>query len=232
MPMKFHFLFATFATLLVLAVSPAHATDNHEYAKDEYAIINDGLAPNKLMSLASHGEGEFGDTNFHVWLMAEPAHRKIMALADIGSDNNLDTGPKAYHAQWSADSRRVAVSFRRERHAMQLNIYNIEGRRAHLISGPSLFKDVTSRDIGRQQDIRNGTSQITWTGPNRFKLLERYLIKTSDPGLMRMLGKYGKISSKGDEGAIFAEFAAEADCEIMPGNRYRIVDLRGTEFIQ
>src|SRR5882757_7455485 len=143
-------LSAAVAIFLVLVVSPAGATDNHEYAKDEYAIISDGLAPNKRLSLASHGEGEFGDTNFHVWLMAEPTHRRIMALADISSDNNLDTGPNAYDARWSADSRRVAVSFRRDRHALQLNIYNIRGRRAHLISGPSLFKDVTSRDIGRQ----------------------------------------------------------------------------------
>jgi hypothetical protein len=230
--MKFSSLFATFAALLVLAITPAHATDSHEYAKDEYAIIHDGLAPNKRLSLASHGEGDFGDANFHVWLMAEPTHRKIMALADISSDNNLDTGPNAYYAQWSADSRRVAVSFRRERHEMQLNIYNIVGRRAHLISGPTPFKDVTSRDVGRQEDIRNGTTEITWTGPRRFKLLQRYLIKTRDPGFMRMLGKYGKISSKEADGAIFAEFAAEADCEIMPGNRYRIVDLRGAEFIQ
>ena len=230
--MKFCPRFAAIAALLVLAVSPAGATDNHEYAKDEYAIISDGLAPNKRLSLASHGEGELGDSNFHVWLMAEPSHRKIMALADISSDNNLDTGPGAYHAQWSADSRRVAVSFRRERHALQLNIYNIEGRRADLISGPSLFKDVTSREIGQQEDVRNSTSEITWTGPNRFKLLERYLVKTSDPGFVRMLGRYGRISSREADGALFVEFAAEADCEIMPGNRYRIVEFRGADFIQ
>jgi hypothetical protein len=225
-------LWAAVATVLALAISPAGATDSHEYAKDEYAIISDGLAPNKRLSLASHGEGEFGDTNFHVWLMAEPSHRKIMALADISSSNNLDTGPGAYYAQWSADSRRVAVSFRRERHEMQLNIYHIEGRRAHLISGPTPFRDVTSRDVGRQEDIRNGTTEITWTGPSRFKLLQRYLIKTRDTTFMRMLGKHGRISSKEADGAIFAEFAAEADCEIMPGNRYRIVDLRAVEFIQ
>ena len=225
-------LWVAVATMLVLAVSSAVATDSHEYAKDEYAIISDGLAPNKRLSLASHGEGESGDTNFHVWLMAEPTHRKIMALADISSSNNLDTGPNAYYAHWSADSRHVAVSFRRGRHEMQLNIYNIEGRRAHLISGPSLFKDVTSRNIGRQEDIRSGTSEITWTGPNRFKLVERYLVKTSDSGFIRMLGKYGTVSSRETDGAIFAEFAAEADCEIMPGNRYRIVDLRVAEFIQ
>ena len=230
--MKLHTTLSTLAALLAFGLAPASATDSHDYAKDEYAIIHDGLAPNKRLSLASHGEGEGGDLNFHVWLMIEPAHRKIVALDDISSSNNLDTGPNAYYAQWSADSRRVAVSFRRGRHEMQLNIYNIEGRRAHLIKGPSLFRDVTSRDMDRQEDVRNGTAEITWTGPNRFKLVERYLVKTTDPGFMRMLGKYGKISSREADGAIFAEFGADADCEVMPGNRYRIVNLRAVEFLR
>ena len=84
----------------------------------------------------------------------------------------------------------------------------------------------------RSEDVRNGTAEITWTGPNRFKLLERYLVKTTDPGFMRMLGKYGKISSREADGAIFAEFGADADCEVMPGNRYRIVNLRAVEFLR
>ena len=44
-----------------LALAPAGATSNHQYAKGEYAVIRDGLAPNKQLSLASHGEGELGD---------------------------------------------------------------------------------------------------------------------------------------------------------------------------
>ena len=73
-----------------LALAPAGATSNHEYAKGEYAVIRDGLAPNKQLSLASHGDGELGDDHFHVWLMSEPAHRKLVALDDISDDNNLD----------------------------------------------------------------------------------------------------------------------------------------------
>ena len=69
--MKIPSLLVTFG-LLLLAVAPVRATDSYQYARDEYAIISDGLAPNKRLSLASHGEGEDGDTNFHVWLMAEP----------------------------------------------------------------------------------------------------------------------------------------------------------------
>jgi hypothetical protein len=55
--------------------------------------------------------------------MAEPAHRKIAALGQISPGNNLDTGPGAYHALWSADSRHVAVWFRSDRHVAELNLY-------------------------------------------------------------------------------------------------------------
>ena len=137
-------LWSILASLLALAAAPARATDSHDYAKDEYAIIRDGLAPDKRVSLASHADPEaegYGQGhNFHVWLMAEPAHRKIAPLDDIGSSNNLDTGPHAYRALWSADSRRVAVSFRSDRHALELNLYNIESRRAHLILVPVCSK--------------------------------------------------------------------------------------------
>ncbi len=230
MQMKFSRFMLTVAALLAVGLASADATDNHEYAKDEYAIISDGLAPNKRLSLAARGEGELGDQNFHVWLMTEPAHRKLTALPDISSDNNLDTGPNSYHAQWSADSRRVTVSFRRDRHEIQLNIYEIEDGRARLTTGPSLFKDVTGRDVGSQEDVRTSSSEITWTGPNRFKLSEHMLVKTTDSSFLSGLGKYGKLASKEDDGALFVAFSAEADCVIIPGNRYRIVDLRVGKF--
>jgi hypothetical protein len=64
-----------------LAGSPARATSVYEYAKGEYVLIDSGMAPNGHLSLAAHGEGEFGSENFYVYLMAEPAHRRIAALA-------------------------------------------------------------------------------------------------------------------------------------------------------
>jgi hypothetical protein len=217
-------------SLLALAAAPAGATNEREYAKGEYAIIRDGLAPDQKMSLAAHGDGDGGHDNFHVWLMAEPGHRKIVTLDDISSSNNLDTGPDAYRAAWSADSRHVAVSFRSDRHELQLNLYRIENRRAHLVFGPSLFRDVTSRDVGRQDDLRRSGSSVEWRGPMRFVLSEHRLFLTSDPGLARMLGRYGKVKDKTDDGSTFVEFSAEADCVLMPGNRYRIVDLRVSKF--
>lgn len=216
--------------MLVLAAAPVGATDSHDYAKNEYAIIRDGLAPDRKMSLASHAEGEGGVANFHVWLMAEPAHRKIAPLDGIGSDNNLDTGPNAYRAAWSKDSRRVAVTFRSNRHVVELNLYAIEKRRAHLISGPSLFREVAGRDVDPQEDMRRSVPEIAWQGPDRFRLRERRLFLTSDDGFARLLGSYGKVTDKFDDGRMAVEFSAEADGVLIAGNRYRIVDLRVGKF--
>ena len=222
------------AAILALAVTPARATDEHDYARDEYAIIRDGLAPNNQMSLASHADPESDGHgighNFHVWLMAEPAHRRLAPLPGIGPKAFLDTGPNAYRTFWSADSRHVAVNFRSDRHELELNLYRIENRRARLISGPSLFKDVTSRDVGRDDSSWRNVAWITWTGPRRFVLRENRLFQPSDPGFARMLGPWGKVTGKLVDGRELIEFAAEADCVLVAGNRYRIVDLRVGKF--
>jgi hypothetical protein len=217
------------AALFACATAPARATDEHTYAKGEYAIIRDGLAPDQHKSLASHADSDDGGwKNFHLWLMAEPAHRRLMTLEDINA--RLDSGPNAYYAFWSKDSRRVAVTYRSDRHVVELNLFQIEGRRARPILGPSLFKDVTSRDASRDDDMRRSVPVFEWKGTRRFLLRENRLFVTSDPGFARMMGAYGKITDKPDEGRFFVEFSAEADCVLLPGNRYRIVDLRVGKF--
>lgn len=97
---------------LLYSVDLTQATANHDYKRGEYLVVRDGNSPDKHFSIASHGAGELGNGNFHVYLMAEPAHAKIAPLDDIGPDNTLDAAPDAYHAAWSADSRHVSVSFR------------------------------------------------------------------------------------------------------------------------
>jgi hypothetical protein len=131
---------AAFALALLAGIAPVRATDSRDCAKGEYSVVRDGLAPDKRFSLAAHGDGEGGADDFDVWLMAEPAHRRIAALPGIGSDNNLDTGPDAYRAAWSKDSRHVAVSWRSGRHVLELNIYALGNGGARLVSGPGLFR--------------------------------------------------------------------------------------------
>ena len=53
------------------------------------------------------------------------------------------------------------------------------------MSGPSLFREVTSRDIGSQDDLRTSFSEIEWRGPRRFVLREHRLILASDAGFAR-----------------------------------------------
>ena len=230
MRMRSRALLPILAVLFALGPAPARATDTHDYGKDEYAIIHDGVAPNKRLSLAAHGDGDGGGDNFHVWLMTEPAHRKIVPLDSIGSDNNLDTGPNAYHAQWRADSRGVAVLFRSGRHEVQLNLYRVEANRAHLVRGPSLFRHVTGRDVGNDDDLRRSAPEMDWKGFDRFVLREHRLFKVADAAFARRLGAYGKVRDRLDDGASMVEFSAEVDCVLIPGNRYRIVSLRVGKF--
>lgn len=223
-------ILAALAAAITLGLTAARATDEHTYAKDEYGIIRDGLSPDKKMSLASHGDGDGGNENFHVWLMSEPAHRRIVRLDGIGSSNNLDTGPNAYRAAWAPDSRHVAVGFRSDRHVLELNIYAVENGRAHPISGPSLFRDVTSRDVGRDENFGHRVSTIDWMGPRRFRLSEHHLFLTSNTDFTRLVGGYGKLTQKLDDGRLMVQFSAEADCVLISGHRYRIVDLRVGKF--
>jgi hypothetical protein len=224
--MKCHILSAGLALLASFAAVPARATCNYGYATDEYGIIRDGLSPDLRMSLASHGEGDLGDGNFHVWLMAEPRHRKIVALDDIGSENNLDTCPDAYHAFWSADSRHAAVAFRRSRHEVELNLYGIEHGGARPIGGPSLFREVMSRDVGERDHLNQSIATVEWHAGNRFVLREYRTFIVSEPGFVRMFGAYGRVTDNLDDGKLVIEFSAEADCLLLPGDRYRVVDLR------
>ena len=219
------------AVALAYSVDRTHATAEYVYKKGEYLVVRDGYAPNKKFSIASHGDGEFNE-NFHVYLMAEPAHTKIAPLDDIRSGNTLDTAPQAYRAAWSADSRHVAVSFRSNRHVLETNLYRIQNRGAHLISGPALFVAATDRStrlLG--DDMRVKGTAITWSSPTRFTLTEQSVFMTTSPDLARALGAYGKqVDKYKTDDKYYVEFAAEADCELISGDRYRIVKLKPAQF--
>jgi hypothetical protein len=215
---------------MALAGSPARGTSNYEYAKGEDVVIDSGMAPNGHLSLASHGEGELGSDKFYIYLMAEPAHRRIAPLDDI--THNLDSGPTAFHAQWTSDSRHVAVAYRIERHVTITQLYRIERSRAIEIVGPSLFKEVTSRDVDDSVDHQNSSfTNLSWLSPRRFVLKEDHLFIDAPPSLLRSLGRFGKQENEQVyEKRIFFKFSAVAICEIVGGSHYRIVDLKPGAF--
>lgn len=210
--------------LLALAPVPADATSNRTYKKKEYALIKGGRSPDRRHALATHGNGEFGYDNFHVYLMAEPGHRRLTPLPDIGADV-LDTGPDAFWAAWSPDSRNVAVSYRINRHVMETKLYRIEGARARRITGPSAFKAATRHDVAEFEDDNVNASTVTvdWTGPTRFVLMERYRFRTRSADLPRILGRFAKTDEPESDGQMFVQFAAEATCVLLPEGGYRIL---------
>jgi hypothetical protein len=222
-------LAAVFVTLA--ALSPAHATAEHQYGKREYAIIEDGRAPNGTLSLASHGDGESGHDNFHIYLMSEPGHRKLATLDNIGDENILDTAPGAYHAAWAPDSHFVAVTFRSERHIVTLNLYAIEGRDAHLIERPDLFRRVTGRTIvpKADSDLRTSVPAMEWHAPRRFLFREYRLFVMEDKELADQLGALGKLTRM-DDGRYAIEFSAEADGELQRRNRFRLGEPKPGKF--
>ena len=78
--------------------------------------------------------------------------------------------------------------------------------------------------------MRRSVPELVWKGSNRFVLSERRMFLTSDARFARSLGRFGKVTDKLDNSKLVVEFSADADCVILPGNRYRIVDLRVGKF--
>ena len=127
---------AILAGLGLTLLSPlAQATSNYAYKPDEYVVITGGLSPDGQYSIATHGEGELGYGNFHVYLMKAKTGKKIGPLEEI--KDNLDTGADAFRAQWSADSRQVLIRYRIDRHVTVAIRYGIEKGHAYRISGPT-----------------------------------------------------------------------------------------------
>ena len=227
-------LLAISAALILTCIGlQAGATSVYDYKPKEYVIVDGGLAPNKHLSIAANGYG-----SFHVYLMAEPAHKPIAALASIDNDAILDTGPSAYHAVWSPDSRHVAMHFRSDRHVLTMLLYEIRGGRPHLTDTPSLFGAATKLpDSSDDFDVRSDVTYLTWLSPTTFALKEQRTLEIKAPGLPEKLGPYGKPDADAAGGGAdnqparhFIKFSAEATCQVVPGRGYRILDMKPGAF--
>lgn len=226
---------AILAALFALLAAPPHARAGaweHTYEKDEYGIVVGGWAPNKRLSIAAHGEGKGGHDNFHLYLMAEPRHRPLATLDDIGQDNNLDannfhTDPDVFYAAWSPDSHYVTVSFRSDRQLWRLNLYVIEAGRARRIDAPDLFREATGRSVELKpgSNVRNNFFTVEWLGPRRFRLNDYRMFVHDDTALADKLGDLGS-STRMSDGRYRIEFAAKADVTLGRSDRTRIGRLR------
>jgi hypothetical protein len=131
-------LLAALAGLAFLTL-PVRATSNRTYKPGEFVVVVDGRSPDGHYSIAAHGDGELGYDNFHIYLMDAGSGRKIGPLEEI--KDTLDTGADAFHAEWSADSHKVSISYRVDRHVEVTVRYRIENGRAYRLSGPTKVSD-------------------------------------------------------------------------------------------
>ena len=224
--------------LAALATAPAHATAEYDYKKDERLIIDEGLAPNKMYAIrAGLADGKFG-----FFLTTEPSHRIAARLEGIAPDEMLDTAPEALHAIWAPDSRHVAVIFRTERHVLTMWLYAVDGRRAeHIAVGDVLDQIIKGKRLAIDDySLRLRTMELTWQGPLRFHLAEKWIFDAPDRKLAQVVGSFGKESpndnykdtdSDGKPVWTFVDIALDADCEIAPGNRFRVITMTPGTFV-
>jgi len=219
------------------SIAAAEATSNQTYRRNEYAVIRDGEAPNGRLSIAAHGGGELGYDNFHLYLMAEPAHKTLARLEQIGPDL-LDTGSDAYKAEWAADSGHVAVLYRADRHILELRLYAIRDRRADPIFGPPLLDAAVKGKPKALADARvnSSSTDLLWRGSTQFVLKERHLFQTGTSKLAQIFGAFGRAIQQPQDGdaepSYLIEFSAEAVCELRGASRYRIVARKPGQFDQ
>jgi len=127
-------------TILFTPVAMIFATSNYEYGADEYVTIAKGISPDGKYAITAHGEGEYGDEHFHIFLTDAVSGKKIGPLEEIVE--TLDTGADAFCAKWAADSQEVTIVYRVDRHApLKAVSYRVGNRRARLLKGPSDVQD-------------------------------------------------------------------------------------------
>jgi hypothetical protein len=120
---------------ILISIAAVLATSNYEYGRDEYVTVNNGISPDGKFAITAHGEGEYGDENFHIYLTDAITGKKIGPLEEIVE--TLDTGADAFCAKWSQDSQDVVIVYRVDRHApLKAVSYHISNRRARRIKGP------------------------------------------------------------------------------------------------
>jgi hypothetical protein len=237
------------AVALSLAfVAHAGATATYDYKPGEFLVIDGGTSPDKKFSIVT-GENRAGE--FGVYLRDAQTKKLIGQLEEVAT--GLDSAPDAYHAHWAPDSKHVGITSRADRHWAPNIIYRIENRRAYVLQSPQLMCHAVpefcqlQKELGgaltldredyydtpwKVRQIQSGSGITKWISPTRFVVSEesQWAVKTRDPGAT--LGNYGDVEKSEDQGAYgepdfyYVWFDAEGECELLPGDKTRVVSTR------
>jgi hypothetical protein len=164
--------------------------------------------------------------------------KKVLGALEAVS-TELDTGPDAYIAHWSPDSKHVSISSRAARHMLGYELYRIENKLAYLVETPNLMchtvpdfcklvDELTERNL---KEISIYSDIVKWVSPTGFLVREisQFQIKTRDPS--SALGQYGEIEKGKPEtdqasSSHHVWFKAEGECELLPGDKSQVVNTR------
>ena len=235
-------LAAVSAVISLVAIIRLQATDTYEYKRGELLVVKGGRSPDKQFAIVS-GENKSGE--FGIYLTDARTKNIIGPLEEVAT--GLDTGPDAYHAQWSPDSKHVGISSRSGRHWMPNIIYRIENRRAFLVQTPELrcqaipkfcelakelggaltedeiYADSTE---GKPWKVRQNSAYseiMKWISNTRFVVREEsaFQVKERDPSAT--LGQYGEVDAPDKDEPYYVSFEGEGECEILPGDKSRVI---------
>jgi len=230
------------AVLSIATATRLSATAEYDYKPGEFLVAKDGLSPNKQFAIVC------GDNKFGVYLMDAKTRELLGELGEVAK--GLDTAPEAYRVHWSPDSKHVGICSREERHSAANIIYRIENRQAHFVESPDLrchavpdfcqLEDKSTKEadaekngietdaIWKIQQTAAGSEIKKWLSPTRFIVFEdsEFKVKQEDPS--PSLGKYAKVEKvnpNSDSGVDVyrISFKAEGECELLPGDKFRVM---------
>lgn len=136
-------------TIHLLFTTSVLATSNYVYKRNEYVTITRGRAPDGVCSISAHGEGDIGSDNFNLHLMDGKTGKRLGALAgDPENTWGADSLAGAYHANWSADSKFVIISFRSDRRTVSCIKFKVENKQISQVSKAAEITDRQAKEFG------------------------------------------------------------------------------------
>ena len=200
------------------------ATDNHSYQAGEYAIISGGESPNGRWSISAHGNGLDGSDEFHLYLMSEPTHERLIPLS---TGTHLDTGPLSIVGVWAPDSSCVTVLYRSDRHIMDLRLFRVADGKVQSVDIPSLvsvighqyFKSVMPYELFSRY------YRVSWQNPNHLAVEEFDTFDATEPIFRSGLETYLKVDRLSAE-RTFTNFSASAVYDITEKDKPRLSEMK------
>ena len=211
-------------TFLSLWARLACATDNYAYRVGEYAIISGGQSPDGCLSIAAHGDGDYGYDGFELYLMGEPTHEKLASLR-IGE--HLDTAPLSNIALWAPDSRHIAILYRTDRRVLDMRLFGIVDGKVQSIEVPSLVKIIGQRRFraGVPRELFTRYYQVSWQAADSFTMEEFDTFDAVKPVFRAGIDAYVEVDRRNVQHT-FTNFSASAVCEITKDGKLHLSETK------